>query len=98
MGFKPPKAAQRNATRALKCKELGSDAGTRVGWYRATQLSQGKELSYDVVKRMASFERHRENAKYKGNLCDDRGKVMWDAWGGDEGISWARRLVKKNKK
>jgi hypothetical protein len=80
MKFKPPRKVIENARKALKCREdYNINAGTRVGWIRANQLAKGKEVSLDIVKRIAKFERHRKNAEYKGNPCLDKGKVMWDA-------------------
>ena len=43
-----PDAAKSNARRALKHKrENGSDCGTRVGWFRAEQISSGEGLTED---------------------------------------------------
>lgn len=42
---------------------------------------------------MAAFERHRKNSKKK--LGDGCGRLMWLAWGGDEGIAWAQRKLKQ---
>jgi hypothetical protein len=40
---------------------------------------------------MAAFERHRQNSTTPYDQgC---GKLMWDAWGGDEGIAWAQRKL-----
>lgn len=92
----PPKIVQENAKKALEWKEkYDVKAGTRVGWYRATQLASGKPISKDIVKRIARFERHRKNAEYSGKPYKDKGKVMWEAWGGDEGIEWAKKQLKR---
>ena len=42
---------------------------------------------------MAAFERHRKNSKKK--LGDGCGRLMWLAWGGDEGVAWAHRKLKQ---
>ncbi len=92
-----PAAAKKNAQKAIDWKEEhGRDevnAGTSVGWARAHQLAKGENLSTDVVKRMAAFNRHRKNAtidsKYKDTPWKDRGYVAWLLWGGDEGVDWA---------
>ncbi len=98
LDFVPPKAAQENAQKALRWREEhGSeiDAGTRVGWVRANQLAKGKELSPDVVRRMAQFNRHRSNSEianqYEGEPWKDNGYLAWQLWGGDEGVDWAKR-------
>lgn len=69
---------------------------TRVGWTRATQLANGEEISIDIVKRMAAFNRHKKNSKisskYKDTPWKDNGHVAWLGWGGDEGIEWATKI------
>jgi len=87
-----PKAARENAKRALKYKEENNiDCGTLVGWQRANQLAKGENISFTTVKRMAAFVRHEQNSKVPYN--EGCGGIMWDAWGGDEGINWAIRIV-----
>lgn len=100
--FKPPKAAQNNAKKAQDYKEKYGDevkGGTRVGWTRAEQLASGDEVSYDIVKRMSQFARHRKNAeisdKHKGEPWKDNGYIAWLIWGGNEGVDWAQRMVDK---
>ena len=97
-----PAAAKKNAQQAIDWKEEHGreevDAGMRVGWARAHQLSKGEKLSVDTIKRMASFNRHRKNSKIASDVKDtpwkDRGYVAWLLWGGDEGVDWA---IKKSK-
>lgn len=89
-----PDAAKSNARRALKHKrENGSQCGTRVGWFRAVQISSGEGLTEDEVRRTYSFLSRAEvydQNKYtdeKGNeIC---GSVMYDAWGGSAMKTWA---------
>jgi hypothetical protein len=88
-----PKAAQENACRALRYKDKkpNLDCGTRVGWTRANQLCNKRFITVDTIARMASFKRHRQNR----NVPYDKGcgGIMWDAWGGTEGIEWAIRKM-----
>ena len=100
----PPKTAQNNAQKVLRWREEHPDeinGMTDVGWRRAKQLSKGKELSKDIIKRMAQFNRHRENAKvdeeHKGKPWKDAGRVAWLGWGGNAGIDWALKQSKKLK-
>ncbi len=89
-----PKAASENACRATKYAEENGwgSCGTDVGKQRAHQLCKGENLSEETIARMAAFERHRKNSDTPyGEGC---GKLMWDAWGGDEGIEWASRKLK----
>lgn len=99
--YKAPSAASKEAKKAIEWKDKYGDdevtAMTRTGWVRARQLANGDELSYDVVKRMANFNRHRKNSKidpkFKNEPWKDRGYVAWLGWGGDAGVDWAMKVV-----
>lgn len=91
-----PEAAQENARMALEAKEdtgNPNDCGTRVGWERANQLDNGEALSEDTIGRMAAFERHEDNKEQGEEGRADCGWMMWNAWGGDEGIEWAQNKL-----
>ena len=100
-----PQSATNNAKRMIEWREkYGRDvvtAGTDIGWKRASQLANRESISLDVVKRMAQFNRHRENAKIDPKLKDtpwkDNGYVAWNLWGGTAGVDWAIREVNKLK-
>ena len=100
-----PQSATNNAKRMIEWRDkYGRDvvtAGTEVGWRRASQLANRENISLDVVKRMAQFNRHRENSKidpkYKGEPWKDNGYVAWNLWGGTAGVDWAIREVNKLK-
>jgi hypothetical protein len=87
-----PKAASENAKIALRYAEENG-CGTPVGKQRANQLAKGEAISRDTIARMAGFERHRQNSTKE--LGDGCGRLMWLAWGGDEGIEWAQRKLKQ---
>lgn len=90
-----PKAAQNNAKRALKWVEKNGwgRCGEATGKNRANQLAKGERISRDTIARMASFKRHQQ---YKDVPYDEGcGGLMWDAWGGDEGVAWAIRKLKQ---
>ena len=98
--YKPTSGMVSAAKRALKWKEDGkaTGAGTQVGWTRARQLANRESLSLDTVKRMYSyFSRHAvdKNGKgfYSGPEFPSNGRIMWDAWGGDAGYSWSKRIA-----
>jgi hypothetical protein len=88
-----PKAASENAKIALRWAEENGwgSCGTPVGKARANQLAKGESISRDTISRMAGFERHRQNSQKE--LGDGCGRLMWLAWGGDEGIEWAQRKL-----
>lgn len=90
-----PLAASDNARKALKWAEKNGwgDCGTPVGKIRANQLASRQSISEETISRMASFERHRQNK----DVPYDKGcgGLMWDAWGGTEGIEWAQRKLRQ---
>lgn len=90
-----PKAASKNAQTALNWADKNGwgSCGTPVGKKRANQLAKGDNISRDTIARMAAFERHRKNSKKE--LGDGCGRLMWLAWGGDEGVAWAQRKLKQ---
>lgn len=90
-----PEAAKENAKIALRYAEENGwgDCGTAVGKQRANQLANGEPISEDTIARMAAFERHRQNSDKE--LGDGCGRLMWLAWGGDEGIEWAQRKLEQ---
>lgn len=90
-----PEAAKTNAQIALDWAEENGwgDCGTAVGKQRANQLAKGEPISRDTIARMAAFERHRQNSQK--DLGDGCGRLMWQAWGGDEGIAWAQRKLEQ---
>lgn len=98
--FEPPAGAVSNAKKALKWKDEHGDevkAMTKTGWTRARQLARGEDISLDIVKRMAQFNRHRKNSKispeHKDEPWKDNGHVAWLGWGGDAGIDWAMSIA-----
>jgi len=90
-----PNAASENAKIALRWAEENGwgDCGTPVGKKRANDLAAGRPLSRETIARMAAFERHRQNSQKE--LGDGCGRLMWLAWGGDEGIEWAQRKLEQ---
>jgi len=92
-----PKKASENAKTALRYAEENGwgGCGTAVGKQRANQLANGEPISEETIARMASFERHRQNSQKQ--LGDGCGRLMWLAWGGDEGVEWAQRKLEQIK-
>jgi hypothetical protein len=100
--YSPNDGMKSAARRAIKWKEDGKakGAGTAVGWGRARDIVAGRSMSLSVVKRMYSFfSRHEVDKKgkgfYDGPEFPSKGRVMWDAWGGDAGFSWSRKIVER---
>lgn len=90
-----PEGAKNNAKRALEWADKNGwgDCGTPVGKARANQLANGEPISRDTIARMAAFRRHEQNKETP--YSEGCGKLMWDAWGGDAGISWAENKLKE---
>tara|TARA_R110000764_G_scaffold126020_1_gene213586 strand:- start:7107 stop:8315 length:1209 start_codon:yes stop_codon:yes gene_type:complete len=89
-----PEGAVNNAKRALKYKEEnGSSCGTSVGWTRASQLANKKNITRSTIARMASFKRHQQNKDVP--YSEGCGGIMWDAWGGSAGVNWAISKLKQ---
>jgi hypothetical protein len=90
-----PKAAVENAKIAVRYAEENGwgSCGTAVGKIRASQLSNNEPISEETIAKMAAFERHRQNSQKE--LGDGCGRLMWLAWGGDEGVEWAQRKLEQ---
>ena len=103
--YSPNDGMKAAARRAIAWKEDGKakGAGTAVGWGRARDIVAGRSMSLSVVKRMYSFfSRHEVDKKATGFRSGEegypsKGRVMWDAWGGDAGYSWSRGIAERNK-
>ena len=64
-----------------------------MGWTRARQLADREPISRETIARTASFKRHEQHA----DVPYDKGcgGLMYDAWGGTEGIEWSIRKLKE---
>ena len=95
-----PEAATNNAKRALAHREKhGSDCGTPVGWQRANQLAKRETISKDTLVRTFSFL-SRAKVYDQGKYFDEDqkeicGSIMYDAWGGDAMLRWAKSTIEK---
>ena len=92
------------AKRGLDWRSEFGRGGTAVGIARARDISNGKNLSKDTVKRMFSFfSRHEVDKKAKGfrpgeDGFPSNGRIAWALWGGDAGFSWSRKITERLKK
>lgn len=95
--FKPTAGMKVAAKRAIAWREAGRPGATAVGWARANQIVKGESLSAQTCLRMYSFfSRHEVDKKATGFSAGEegypsKGRVAWDAWGGDAGFSFAKR-------
>jgi lambda family phage portal protein len=97
---KPSKGMVEEALKGLKWREEHNRGGTAVGVARARDISNGKNLSDDTVKRMHSyFSRHEVDKKGQGfqqgeDGFPSAGRIAWALWGGDAGQTWAAAKTK----
>ena len=94
--YKPTKKMQLNARRALALRDKApaSKKGmTPVGLARANQYAKGQAVSLETVKRTFSFL-SRAKTYYKPGQ-NTPGTQADLAWGGDAGLAFARRILKK---
>ena len=93
---KPTKQIRLNAQRALAMRDKApaSKRGmTRVGLARANQIAKGRNLSMTTVRRTFSFlSRAKEYYKPGQNTP---GTQAYLGWGGNAGLSFAKRILKK---
>jgi hypothetical protein len=95
--FSPPQAVRENAKRGLELRAKHNRGGTEVGVARARDLSNGKSLPIETIRRMVSyFARHEVDKKGEGWGKDSAGYIAWLLWGGDAGRTWANRINDEN--
>jgi HK97 family phage portal protein len=89
------------ARRGLAWREEFGRGGTEVGVARARDISNGKNLSLDTVRRMNSyFARHEVDKSGAGFSPGETGypsagRIAWALWGGDAGQRWARAIIER---
>lgn len=91
--YVPPQAVRDNAKRGLDLRAKHNRGGTEVGVARARDLSNGRGVSLDTIRRMVSyFARHEVDKKGEGWGVDSAGYIAWLLWGGDAGKAWANKI------
>jgi len=97
--FVAPEAAQEEALRGLRWREEYKRGGTEIGVARARDISNGRRLSEDTIRRMVSyFARHEVDKQGQGWSRGEEGypsagRIAWALWGGDPGRAWAESLA-----
>lgn len=97
--FSPTSAMKDEAQRGLDWRNEFNRGGTEVGVARARDIVNGRALSLDTVKRMASyFARHEVDKQGQGWSPDEEGypsagRIAWALWGGDPGRRWALAII-----
>jgi hypothetical protein len=91
-----PQGVKDAAKRALDYAEKNGwgGCGTGVGKQRANQLAKGENISVDTLKRMYSYlSRHKVDLQSSKEYSDGCGKLMYDSWGGEAGLSWSEKKL-----
>ena len=98
--YKPTQGMIAEAKKGLEWRAKYGRGGTNIGVARARDISNGKNLSADTVKRMNSyFARHEVDKKGEGfdqgeDGFPSAGRIAWALWGGDAGQVWAADKAK----
>lgn len=96
--FTPPQGVRDEAAKGLEWRREYGRGGTEVGVARARDLSNGKTLSPDTIRRMYSYFARHEVDKQGAGWSPDQdgfpsaGRIAWALWGGDPGYAWARKV------
>jgi len=99
--YKPTAEMAEEAERGLAWRQEFNRGGTEIGVARARDISNGRPLSLDTVKRMASyFARHEVDKQGEGWSEDEdgypsAGRIAWALWGGDAGQTFANRITER---
>jgi hypothetical protein len=93
-----PEGVKDAAKRAVNWAEENGwgSCGTAVGKTRASQLAKGEPISVDTLKRMYSYlSRHKVDLESSKSYEDGCGKLMYDSWGGEAGLTYSERKLKQ---
>jgi hypothetical protein len=96
-----PEGVKNAAKRAVDYAEENGwgSCGTQVGKTRASQLAKGEPISVDTLKRMYSYlSRHKVDLQSSKTYEDGCGKLMFDSWGGEAGLTYSERKLKQLEK
>jgi HK97 family phage prohead protease len=100
-GYEPTGEMKAEAEQALEWRRVFGRGGTLVGVARARDISAGRRLPFNTVRRMSSyFARHEVDKEAEGfNRGEDgypsSGRIAWGLWGGDSGRDWASRIIQE---
>jgi capsid protein len=99
--LKPTAGMVAEAKKGLEWRKEYGRGGTNIGVARARDISNGKNMTEDTVRRMHSyFSRHEVDKKGKGfspgeDGFPSAGRIAWALWGGDAGQAWAAKKVEQ---
>ena len=97
--YTPTEAMRTEAARGLEWRAEYGRGGTAVGVARARDITNGRDLPIETVRRMNSyFARHEVDKEATGFRPGEEGfpsagRIAWALWGGDPGQRWARSII-----
>ncbi len=90
-----PQAVRNNAKRGIDLNNKnGGKCATQVGKVRAQQLSQGKPISKETIKRMYSYLSRAEEY-YEDGDTSSCGYISYLLWGGKAALRWSESKIKE---
>tara|TARA_R100001224_G_scaffold102973_1_gene75464 strand:+ start:107 stop:1045 length:939 start_codon:yes stop_codon:yes gene_type:complete len=90
-----PEAVKNNAKRGIELNEKNNNkCATQVGKIRAKQLSQGKPVSKETIKRMYSYL-SRADEYYNESDKKACGTISYLLWGGKAALRWSKSKMKE---
>ncbi|MFZ9755811.1 MAG: hypothetical protein ACO3DK_07260, partial [Bacteroidia bacterium] len=95
INFSPPAGVRSAAKRGLELRSKFNRGGTAVGIARARDLSNGKSVSPQTIRRMHSFfARHAVDKRpgWSNPSKPSNGYIAHLLWGGDAGRAWAAKV------
>jgi hypothetical protein len=99
--YKPTAEMAEEAERGLAWRREFGRGGTEIGVARARDIANGRPLSLDTVKRMASFfARHAVDEQAEGWRPGEEGypsagRIAHALWGGDPAKAFADRVLEE---
>jgi len=91
-----PDAVKNNAKRGLELNEkVNNKCSSATGKIRGQQLSQGRPVSMETIKRMYSYL-SRAEAYYDPSDTEACGTISYLLWGGKSAKSWAESKMNQN--
>lgn len=99
--FVPPQPVRDAAALGLAWRQKHGRGGTAVGVARARDLSNGRAVSPETIKRMVSyFQRHARDleapaAQSHHPKYPSAGVIAWLLWGGWPGQKWASKILRQ---
>jgi len=85
-----------NAKRGIELNERnGNKCATTIGRRRAADISDGRALSVQTIKRMYSYLSRAETYYDNADSTSDCGYISYLLWGGKAALGWSRNKLRE---